>query len=526
MSGYWAKAPQSRSQLVLFTTTLDDRIGDDHPVRLLAEILERVDWSQWEAEYDGRIGQPPIHPRILAGLWLYALRRGFRSSRKLEYFTRNNIDFIWLAEGHTPDHSTLSDFRTKFGKALRGLFRQVAHIALTMGFLQLVDVANDGTRVKAQSNRFETWTAERIAKALDELTAAFEKSMAQSQAADDQERQGESTETLPKELASLQARREKLEAIQQQLAAMDAARKREGTDPKKSPAQIPKHDPDARVLPNKEGGYAPNYTPIATTEGHGGYIVDADVIASTDEAAELVPSIDRVTESLGEKPANVLADGLFATGENITELEARQIDFYSNLTTPSPAENPALRPDPTQPVPEEQWPKLPTNPHSKTLDKSAFVYDDPHDAYYCPLGQRLDYEETKSETRRGKKISRRVYRCSGCAGCPLAARCLLKSNTAGRTVNRDSYTKERERLAVKMQTAEAQKKYHRRMAIAETPFALLKHIMGLRQFLLRGLEQVKQEWRWACLAVNVDKLVRDIQRVRGMASAMIAAEAV
>jgi transposase len=160
MSGYWAKAPQSRSQMVLFTTTLDDSIASDHPVRLLAEILERVDWSEWEAEYHGRIGQPPIHPRILAGLWLYALRRGFRSSRKLEYFTRSNIDFMWLAEGHTPDHLTLSDFRMKFAKALRGRFRQMAHIALTMGFLQLVDVANDGTRVKAQSNRFETWTAE------------------------------------------------------------------------------------------------------------------------------------------------------------------------------------------------------------------------------------------------------------------------------------------------------------------------------------------------------------------------------
>jgi transposase len=508
--------------LVLFATTLDDSIAGDHPIRLLAEILERVDWSEWEAEYHGRIGQPPIHPRILAGLWLYALRRGFRSSRKLEYFTRNNIDFMWLAEGHTPDHSTLSEFRTKFAKALRGLFRQVAHLALTMGFLQLVDVANDGTRVKAQSSRFETWTAERIAKALDELTAAFEKTLAQSQAADEQNGAGESVETLPKELADLQARREKLEAIQQQLAAMDAARKREGTDPKKSPAQIPKHDPDARVLPNKEGGYAPNYTPIATTEGHGGYILDTEVIASTDEAAELVPAIDRVTESLGEQPENVLADGAFATGENIMALEARQIDFYSNVTTPSPAENPALRPDPTQPVPAEQWPQLPVNPHSKTLDKAAFLYDDTHDAYYCPLGKRLDYEETKSEKRRGKKLSRRVYRCSACAGCPLAERCLQKNNTAGRTVNRDCYTKQRERLAVKMQTAEAQKKYHQRMAIAETPFALLKHVMGLRQFLLRGLEKVRVEWRWACLAMNVEKLVRDVRRVRRMESAMVA----
>ena len=57
--GYWAKAPMAREQLVLIATTLDDRISDDHPVRLYAEILQGYDWSKWESQYDGRRGQPP-----------------------------------------------------------------------------------------------------------------------------------------------------------------------------------------------------------------------------------------------------------------------------------------------------------------------------------------------------------------------------------------------------------------------------------------------------------------------------------
>ena len=32
-------------------------------------------------------------------------------------------------------------------------------------------------------------------------------------------------------------------------------------------------------MPNKEGGYAPNYTPTATTDGHRGFIVDGEVTA-------------------------------------------------------------------------------------------------------------------------------------------------------------------------------------------------------------------------------------------------------
>ena len=80
---YWAKAPLPHEQIVLFQTKLDEVISDDHP-------------------------------RILALLWLYGLRRGFRSGRKKKYMTQTNLDFMWLAEGHRPDHTTFCNFRTDF----------------------------------------------------------------------------------------------------------------------------------------------------------------------------------------------------------------------------------------------------------------------------------------------------------------------------------------------------------------------------------------------------------------------------
>jgi transposase len=67
---YWAKAPIPREQMVLIATTLDDRIPDDQVVRVFAEILGSYDWSAWEAYYHQGIGQPPIHPRVLASVWL------------------------------------------------------------------------------------------------------------------------------------------------------------------------------------------------------------------------------------------------------------------------------------------------------------------------------------------------------------------------------------------------------------------------------------------------------------------------
>ncbi|MGY8880740.1 MAG: hypothetical protein ACKVKV_08730 [Dehalococcoidia bacterium] len=47
----------------------------------------------------------------------------------------------------------------------------------------------------------------------------------------------------------------------------DEERRQAGTDPKQKPAQVPTTDPQSRVMPNKEGGFAPNYTPTALTDG-------------------------------------------------------------------------------------------------------------------------------------------------------------------------------------------------------------------------------------------------------------------
>ena len=45
--------------------------------------------------------------------------------------------------------------------------------------------------------------------------------------------------------------------------------------------------------------------------------------------------------------------------------------------------------------------------------------------------------------------------------------------------------------------------------MAETPNAVIKQVMGLRQFLHRGLEKVRTEWLWACTAFNLGKLIKE-----------------
>ena len=59
--------PECRDQIVLLPEKLDDAIASDHPVRLLDDILKRIDWTPWENKYNLVRGQPPIHPRVIAG---------------------------------------------------------------------------------------------------------------------------------------------------------------------------------------------------------------------------------------------------------------------------------------------------------------------------------------------------------------------------------------------------------------------------------------------------------------------------
>ena len=66
-------------------------------------------------------------------------------------------------------------------------------------------------------------------------------------------------------LRNAKQRKARLQEAKAQLDEMQEKRGARKDVSAKGP-QIPLADPDARVLPNKQGGYAPNYTPVATTE--------------------------------------------------------------------------------------------------------------------------------------------------------------------------------------------------------------------------------------------------------------------
>lgn len=509
-AGYWQAAPQPRQQLVLIPQSLESLIPPDHPVRLVDEILDQLDWTQYEAAYHGRRGQPPIHPSVLAKVMLFAMLRRVRSSRQIEYELKHSIDFMWLASGRHLDHTTLSEFRRRHANALREIFRQMIKLAIDLGIARLGELCIDGTRVLADANRYKTWTAERLDRALAELDRQLAEALAGLEQADavEQDLFGDehAADRLPKSVADLRQRREQLAALREQAGQMDKVRRANGS---KGPAQLPKADPDARILPNKEGGYAPNYTPMATVETGAGLIVHADVVIGNVEHDQLPAIVDAVKENFAVDVARVLVDKAYTTGENLTAAQSRDIIVIGALAEPQVENNPALRDDLTQPVADKDLDRLPVNPQTKRFDKSAFVYDAASDQYFCPAGKPLPHRTTEHTTHGdGKPVVRSVYTCRGCAGCPLAARCRRNPHSPrGREIMHDEHEDGRRRLRQRMSTPEAQAARFRRQHFGELPFAVIKVGFALRRFLLRGIEGVRQEWCWAATAFNLKKLM-------------------
>ncbi len=140
----WNQAPLPRDQLLLIPLTLDERIPQDHPVRLFGEMLDGLDWWGWEQHYGLVAGQPPIHPKILAGALLYGLTHGVRSSRRLEWACAHAVDFLWLVEGRTIDHSTFCEFRTRFRKELKDLKKRQAHLRKVLQAAPAADAQRKG----------------------------------------------------------------------------------------------------------------------------------------------------------------------------------------------------------------------------------------------------------------------------------------------------------------------------------------------------------------------------------------------
>jgi transposase len=503
MTRTWSEAPLPRRQIELISPTLDERIGKYAGVRFLDALLAEVDWSTWEQAYPGGgAGRPPHHPRLMCAAILYGLVRGMHSTRMLEYATEYCVDFQWLLDGRVIDHSTFAKFRTVHGERIKDLFKAINRKAADLKKLSLEEIIIDGTRVRADSDRHGARTAEALKKRLDALDEKLAKALDELEKAREEGGE-EAIAQREKEKAALEARKQRDEKALEVAKARDEVKKaKEGK--KAHGVRVPVTDPDAHLLENKEGGYAPNYTPVIAVEGELGLIVAERITEQNSESDCLVPLVEQAEELRGRCPNRVLADEGFGAGCELEELGGKGVEVYTPMGKPAGDSN-GPTPVAGSETPPEHWDKLPTR--GGRLDKSAFRYDALEDVYVCPMGQILKpYRKQTRKSGTGKTVELMEYSGAACGGCPLASRCLSK-NAKARTVSRDEYEGRREEVRERMGSEAGQRIYANRAPRVEGAFGTIKAGMKVRRFQRRGLEKVRQDWTWVCLAYNMRKLM-------------------
>lgn len=522
MSGF--RTPEiAREQLVLWERRLEDALPADHQARHLVVLLNAEAFADtfgaMERSYVLDRGQPPYHPRDLAGLYLYGMLHRIRSSRQLEAGCYSRLDVIWLMQGQTPDHSTIADFVARHGETLRKLFRDTLEVLMGAELVKLSHVAIDGSKVEADAGKGSVRGEEKIRswqRHLEEKITALEQEWAENEKREASLFAEENPWTNPAAKETKQALaqlRQKQEKLAQALAQLQ--RRQEAAVGSKRPRRIASTtDPDARSMKDKEGRSKPNYNTQVAVDETCGAIVAVEVNDEPDDSGQLTPMVDQVVANCGTAPASVTADSQYNTGSDLAAMAERKMDCYlpdagqnSEACVANEAARAALaKVQEGAALSESEWEALPRNSQG-LIEKSAFVYDEVKDAYRCPAGQTLVYVGTKRDKKKSGVAERRQYGgCAACAVCPHAAAC-CRDSVKGRVISRDQYEDHRVRLRARMATEEGRAIYQRRKHTVEPRIGHIKHNLGVRRFLRRGLQKVKTEWHMVCTAVNVGILL-------------------
>jgi len=471
-----------RSQLMLRSVDVEQLVEEDHPARAIWAFTGRMDWSGFYASVhavEGVAGREAWDARLLASLWIYAYSRGIGSAREVARRCGYDPAFQWLTGLQEVNYHTLADFRVGYQRELDELFAQALGLLSAEGLITLERVMHDGTKIKACAGADSFRREERIRTHL-------EAARAQVTAMGDPRVEPPARQRAARE----RAQRERTQHLEQALGELEKIRQAKTGEEAKAQARVSQSDPEARIMKQGDGGFAPSYNAQISTDAAHGLIVGVGISQCGSDYGELVAAVQRVEQSTGQKPQQVVVDGGFTSRENVVAMAEAGIDLVGSLDEYNEQSAGQLR---RRGVVEAFYPH-------------AFAYDAEQNVYRCPAGELLRHDGQE----KGAGIVHHRYRAPAatCAVCQFKGQCCPQNESKGRMITRAIEAPIMQAFKAKMQTEAAKSIYRLRGAIAEFPNAWLKAKIGLRQFRVRGLRKVGMEALWACLTHNIQQWMR------------------
>lgn len=138
---------------LMLPTNIDDLIPENHIVRVVNNVIERMDIESLLGKYPGG-GCSSYHPRMMLKVIVYGYVQQVYSSRKIAKALRENINFMWLSGNNKPDFRTINNFRSdRMKEVVEEVFSKVLEYLLKAGYIKMENYFIDGTKIEGNANK-------------------------------------------------------------------------------------------------------------------------------------------------------------------------------------------------------------------------------------------------------------------------------------------------------------------------------------------------------------------------------------
>lgn len=495
--------PYLQGQGVLFPVSIDSKISEAHPVRLISQIVEELDLSGINFGYKGG-GNSSYHPRMLLKVLFYGYLNNVYSCRKIETQLEQNIYYIWLSGDQHPNFRTINNFRSlRLKGSIHKLFVQVVFMLVEMGYITLREVYVDGTKIESKANKYSFVWRKSVEKnkaklelKIRNILSQIEEGIAQDNEADDEPPTPINSKELKERIAAINRENRTKEEARQiktledklQPKLEEYEKKLETLDERNS---YSKTDPDATFMRMKEdhmknGQLKPAYNEQIGTENQ--FIVHYDFFSNPTDTLTLIPFMEGFKQNYNQLPDKVCADSGYGSEENYQYLGKNEVEAYVKYNY----------------FHKEQ---------TKSFRNNAFLqenlyYNKEKDYFVCPMGQHMEHSyNTIRKSASGFTSNISVYRATNCQGCPL--RCLCHKSKETRQIEVNHHLREYKRIARERLTSEEGIRMRKKRPIEpEAVFGQMKYNKDYHRFRHVGKDKIAIDFAIFAIAFNLLKLSR------------------
>lgn len=496
----------NRKQNLLLPPSLDELVPENHMVRVVDAVIDRLDISDILSTYRGG-GNSAFNPKMMLKVLVFAYLSNVYSSRRIEELLRRDIYFMWLAGMKRPDFRTINYYRGKrLKEGFDTVFTQVVRLLHEEGFVSLKVQYIDGTKIESVANKYTfVWrgSVEKYDARLKAKTEALLRQIEQNHAIENQEN------PVPEELTAEEVTK-RVERIKEKVDADNLGKEerkalkqietdsvprmnryREQLETMGSRNSYSKTDPDATFMRMKEdamlnGQLKPGYNIQISTENQ--FITNFGIYQRPTDTLTMISYLESFKARYGMQSEEIVADSGYGSEENYEYM-------FSNGMTPYVKYNMFH---------VEQRRGYRNNP----FRVSNLFYNPDDDFYVCPMGQKLKFiRQEKRYTASGYQQTVSVYRAGRCEGCPLRGQCHKSKRDRQIEVNHtlDDY----KARARELLTSEQGIKHRSNRPIEpEAVFGQIKECGRFRRLRLKGLTGAKIDFGLKALAHNLRKLAQ------------------